>query len=273
VFRSNRIMCRRNAQEPYLLRGLIKCGLCGLTFSGVRMKPPQKDHYYRYNGRQFARGLYRNLGKKCPAKNPNGEYIERLVWADIEAFLRNPGEILERLRQRLSMPDSDCQQRNELAGLKARLAEKAAERERMLGLFRRGPIDDVTLDHHLDMIDADSAGLQPEIEVAESALLAGDRAAQLRAAEELLGTLRRRLEGTVPPEIKPHYRSPGREDPGGYSREVGRHKAKSRSPIGSVSRMSLPRSFCRERIVFAADRTHQRSWRRSATTYCGGGSS
>jgi site-specific DNA recombinase len=94
VLCSNRIMCRRNTHEPYLLRGLIKCGLCGLTFSGLRMKAPQKDHYYRCNGRQFARGLYGTLGKKCPAKNLNGEYVDRLVWADIEAFLRNPGEIL-----------------------------------------------------------------------------------------------------------------------------------------------------------------------------------
>jgi transcriptional regulator with XRE-family HTH domain len=203
VLRSNRIMCRRNEREPYLLRGLIKCGLCGLTFSGVRMKPPQKDHYYRCNGRQFARGLYGSLGKKCPAKNLNGEYVERLVWADIEAFLRDPGEILEQLRQRVSMQDSDRQQRErELEGLKARLAEKSAERERMLGLFRRGRIDDATLDQHLDIIDAEAAGLQAEIEMAERALSAGDRAAQLQSAEELLGALRKRLDGPVPLELK-----------------------------------------------------------------------
>ena len=83
-------MCRRNEKQPYLLRGLIKYGLCGLTFSGMRAKPPQRDHYYRCNGRQYARGLYGNTGKRCPAKSLNGDYVERLVWADIEAFLRNP---------------------------------------------------------------------------------------------------------------------------------------------------------------------------------------
>ena len=85
------------------MRGLIKCGLCGLTYSGLRMKPPQRDHYYRCNGRQQARGLYGISGKKCPARSLNGDYVERLVWADIESFLRNPGEILERLRERVSM--------------------------------------------------------------------------------------------------------------------------------------------------------------------------
>ena len=102
VLRSNRINCKRNAKRTYLLRGLIKCGLCGLTFSGIPMKPPQPDHYYRCNGRQNARGLYGLSGRKCPAKSLNGDYVERLVWADIESFLRNPGEILERLRQRVA---------------------------------------------------------------------------------------------------------------------------------------------------------------------------
>jgi site-specific DNA recombinase len=203
VLRTNRIMCRRNLREPFLLRGLIKCGLCGLTFSGIRMKPPQRDHYYRCNGRQQARGLYGNLGKKCPAKNLNGEYVERLVWADIEAFLRNPGELLEKLRQRFSMQDGERQRREkELEGFKARLSEKAAERERMLGLFRRGRIDDAELDKHLDIIDAEAAGLQAEIETATRALSAGDGAAQLRSAEELLGALRKRLDGPVPHDLK-----------------------------------------------------------------------
>jgi transcriptional regulator with XRE-family HTH domain len=169
----------------------------------MRGRPPQRDHYYHCNGRQFARGLYGNLGKKCPAKSLNGDYVERLVWADIEAFLRNPSEVVDKLRERLSMQDSDRQRREkELERFRAREAETSAERGRMLGLFRRGRIDEATLDQHLDMIDAETVGLQAEIELATRALSAGDRAAQLRSAEELLATLRQRLEGPVPPELK-----------------------------------------------------------------------
>src|SRR5450759_3087677 len=46
VLRSNQIMARRNGRTPFLLRGLIKCGLCGLTFSGARASARQPDHYY-----------------------------------------------------------------------------------------------------------------------------------------------------------------------------------------------------------------------------------
>jgi site-specific DNA recombinase len=63
VLNANRIICSRNTREPFLLRGLIKCGLCGLTFSGMRMKA-QREHYYRCNGRQCARG---SMG--FPARN------------------------------------------------------------------------------------------------------------------------------------------------------------------------------------------------------------
>ena len=193
---------RRNTRQPYLLRGLIKCGLCGLTFSGMRIKR-QNDHYYRCNGRQQARGLYGIDGKKCPARTLNGDYVERLVWADIESFLRNPGEILERLRERLSMQDGERQRRQkELDDLAAHLQQKGAERERVLALFRRGRIDDATLDQQLDQIEAEAADLQSDIETVKRELAAGDRTAQIQSAESLLETLRKRLDGPVPHELK-----------------------------------------------------------------------
>jgi site-specific DNA recombinase len=203
VLKSNRIVCKRNSHRPYLLRGLIKCGFCGLTFSGLTMRAPQKDHYYRCNGRQFARGLYGNVGKKCPAKMINGDYIERIVWADIEAFLRNPGEILERLRERLAMSGDEQQRREkELQRLNALLEQKTGERERMLALFRRGRIDDATLDQHLDEIETETADLNIAIERETRALSAGDRTQQLTSAETLLMQLRKRLKGAISPELK-----------------------------------------------------------------------
>jgi site-specific DNA recombinase len=203
VLRSNRIMCKRNRQHPYLLRGLIKCALCGLTFSGITSPPPQRDHYYRCNGRQFARGLYGRLGKKCPAKSLNGDYVERLVWADIETFLRNPGDLINRLRERLTIGEAEVQQRQtELADLTRRLEQKTEERDRIVGLFRRGRIDEAALDKELDLIDAESAGIQAEIEQASRALDANDRESQFRSAESLLAALRKRLDQPISPEMR-----------------------------------------------------------------------
>jgi site-specific DNA recombinase len=203
VLHSNQLIPLRKRDNPYLLRGLIKCGLCGLTFSGMRTKAPQRGHYYRCNGRQQARGLYGLSGRKCPAKSLNGDYVERVVWADIECFLRNPGEIVEKLRERLAAQDGDRpRKQKELDSILERLRDKTGERDRVLGLFRRGRIDDATLDQQLDMIDAEAAGLQAEVEVRSRALSAVDQAAQLRSAEELLLALRKRLDGPVAPELK-----------------------------------------------------------------------
>jgi site-specific DNA recombinase len=202
VLQANRIEASRNTRQPYLLRGLIKCGLCGLTFSGMRIKR-QQDHYYRCNGRQQARGLYGIEGKKCPARTLNGDYVERLVWADIESFLRNPGEILDRLRERLLMQDGErLRRQKKLDELVARLQQKNIERERVLALFRRGRIDDATLDQQLDQVDVEAADIQNDIEVLNREFAAGDRTAQLVSAESLLETLRKRLDGPVPPELK-----------------------------------------------------------------------
>lgn len=202
VLKGNRIEAVGHNRRSYLLRGLIKCGLCGLTFSGSRSNK-DRDHYYHCNGRMMARGIYGLNGKKCPSKILNGDYVDRLVWADIESFLRNPGEILERLRERLSMQDGERQRRRkELEDLAARLQEKATERERVLALFRRGRIDDATLDRQLDQVNAETADLQRDIEVLTRELAAGDRTAQLQSAEELLETLRTRLASPIPHELK-----------------------------------------------------------------------
>ena len=199
VLQDNRIEATRNTRQPYLLRGLIKCGLCGLTFSGMRISR-QNDHYYRCNGRQQARGLYGIDGKKCPSRTLNGDYVERLVWADIESFLRNPGEILEKLRQRAAMQDGERQRRQkELDDLTARLQQKSTERQRVLALFRRGRIDDATLDQQLDQINTEAAELRTDIETATRALAAGDRTAQLQSAESLLAMLRNQLDGRFQP--------------------------------------------------------------------------
>ena len=203
TLQTNRILSKRNSRTVYLLRGLIKCGLCGLTFSGMRSRPPQRDHYYHCNGRQFARGLYGLQGKRCPAKSINGDYIERVVWADIEAFLRNPGELLERLRQRMAMGGEEQQRHEtELRRLKGLLEQKTGERERMLALFRRARIDEATLDKHLDEIETETVDLNVAIEKETQALSVSDRTQQLDSAEALLTQLRTRLKGQISHELK-----------------------------------------------------------------------
>jgi hypothetical protein len=98
--------------------------------------------------------------------------------------------------------DEQKRRQKELNDLRERLEQKSAERTGSdAGLFRRGRIDKGTLDQHLNMIDAEAAGLQAEIEVVARVLSPDDREAQFRTAESLLATLRKRLAGTISPEL------------------------------------------------------------------------
>lgn len=69
-------------------------------------------------------------------------------------------------------------------------------------MFRRGRIDETTLDHQLDQIDSEAGELRDEVQSAAACLAAGDRTAQLQSAEELLATLRSRLAGPIPAELR-----------------------------------------------------------------------
>jgi site-specific DNA recombinase len=185
----------RVVSQPYLLRGLIQCGICGAAYSGVRMRAPQGHHYYRCNGRQFAHALYGSEAPKCAGRNLPGRLVEQLVWEEIEGFLRQPEQILERLRERLTLSQAEQQRRQqELADQRKQWRAKATERERMLGLFRRGRIEEATLDRHLDTIAAEAAALQTAIHAAERDLSVAERTTQWRAAESLLRSWRPQLD-------------------------------------------------------------------------------
>jgi transcriptional regulator with XRE-family HTH domain len=188
------------ASQPFLLRGLIHCGRCGLLYSGMRQRGPQPGHSYRCNGRQFAHALYGSREHQCAGKNLPGGLVDGMVWAEVQSFLRQPQQILARLRQRVKLSEVERQRREqELSDRRAQRRDKGVERERMLGLFRRGRIDEATLDRHLNVIDTEAAALQAAITAAERALSDDERTAQLHAAEKLLGSLRAELDEPLTP--------------------------------------------------------------------------
>jgi site-specific DNA recombinase len=203
VLHSNQSVCAQKSIQPYLLRGLIQCALCGLNYSGIRKSAPQRDHYYHCNGRQFSRKLYGFSGRKCTGNSLNGHAVEALVWADIESFLRQPDRILEQLKKHVSLQDRERPLRQkELDEFLEQRELKVAERDRILGLFRRGRIDETTLDRQLDLIQHETAALQTQIDTATRLLSAPDRKKQLKCAAELLQALRPELEQPVSPELQ-----------------------------------------------------------------------
>ena len=99
----------RSTRNQYLLRGLMKCSLCNLTYIGVANTRPsgKREFYYRCNGTQGARALYGKHGERCASKAIQGEGLEQMVWADVQEFLRKPSVVVEQLRARMRSDSND----------------------------------------------------------------------------------------------------------------------------------------------------------------------
>jgi site-specific DNA recombinase len=206
--KSHMLFSVRGAKNKYLLRGLIKCGLCGLTYIGTasnRNDRPgaNREFYYRCNG-THSPSVYLTPDRKCRAKAIRGDELEQQVWSDIETFLRNPGPVLKQLHSRLELDVKGTEKtRQQITRLEGLLAKKAEERSRVVGLFRRGRLDDKALDEQMDEIGKEETALELQLEELRGKVTSTESiAATVSSAEALLAKLRKRLDGPVSWEMK-----------------------------------------------------------------------
>jgi transcriptional regulator with XRE-family HTH domain/DNA-binding transcriptional MerR regulator len=197
--RSHLLFSARGARHKYLLRGLIKCKACGLTYIGLKSST-RGEFYYKCNGVNTP-GLRPH---RCTAKSIRGDDLERQVWADIESFLRNPGAVLAQIQERLEADVKDTGKvHDRLKRLEGLLEQKAAERNRVVGLYRRGRLTDAALDAQMDEIGKEEDALNAQIDELRGQLRGEDSVATaVDSAEALLTKLRTRLDQPVSWERK-----------------------------------------------------------------------
>jgi len=122
ILKKNQLFSRRNGNREYLLRGLIRCAICGRTFCGsTSLLAPKKSRevtYYVCHGKT----QWKQLGKpKCPAPSLRSDEIEPVIWEDIMNFCKSPDVVLEQLRlQRKPLDESIT---NTLTQVSAQIAE------------------------------------------------------------------------------------------------------------------------------------------------------
>jgi site-specific DNA recombinase len=242
---ANVLFSKRNSSHQYLLRGLMKCGLCGLTYIGFANRRPggKEEFYYRCNGKHGTRGLYGANGQRCPSKDVNGSFLERAVWSDVEGFLRNPSVVVEQLQQRIAAESRDSHRsRERLTKLEAALALKACERDRILELYRKGRINDADLDRQMDQIDREESMLRANIDDVMATLRGvTDGAAQLQSAQALLEKLRDRLDEGLSWEVK---RQLIEALVGGVRIDTGEEEGKRRASIAVTYRFAGSIATC-----------------------------
>lgn len=204
VLHANFLFNPRGAKRRYLLRGLIRCGVCGLNYTGTSYRRKDSEqHYYVCNGRQNSRRGIERMGRQCPSAPIPGS-IEDVVWADIEEFLRDPGKVADELMQQLDK-GSRVVERLEEQGERWRraLERNIAERDKVVSLYRRGRIDEEVLERQLNEVEAVIGGLRGQIEEWERRAEEQARANQVViGAQALLEELRARVAGGVTWEVK-----------------------------------------------------------------------
>ena len=216
TLRKNFLFNARTSKRQYLLRGLMKCALCGLTYIGTSQKvilkrqnkkgvgPGEVERtFYCCNGKHNGRSLYGKEYQPCLSK-PVSADLEEIIWSDILEFLRNPGDVLGELKNILNeRRQQPANVQDKLDSAQALLREKQGERDRVLTLFRRGRIDEATLDRQLDDITREEQSVTKQIDVLTHEVRATQSSlAQFESLEPLLLELRQRLEEPLSWEIK-----------------------------------------------------------------------
>jgi site-specific DNA recombinase len=216
VLADHRRYTYRDAKHDYLLRGLLRCGLCGApyTTSWSRRNYGARElwRYYACSTRHYRQQYYRRPGnssrdypRDCVAASVDAASIEAQIWADVESFIRDPGDVLLRLAAQADEEAGSAEARRaELAEVQRELGGQQAERDAVLALYRKGRITERDLDRQLDAIAAQETSVTARREDLLAALdLAGAQQDRMERARELLQQLHARLDAeTLTPAVK-----------------------------------------------------------------------
>lgn len=203
ALRDNQIEAFRNQTRNNLLRGLIKCGCCGLTYHGIAYMGAGRKltAYYVCGGKTTYRGP---LQGKCQAKNIPAEWIENMVWDECVRFIMNPGEALEEINSGMEIQKSKIgDYLSEREMVQKSIDDKQNERQGILTLYRQKMITALDVEKQLQEIMAETESLQRrlrEIDVLIDAESNLNR--DFQSAEELLITLRSKIEDDPPFEVR-----------------------------------------------------------------------
>jgi len=138
ILKKNKEMSSRNGKVKYLLRGHIYCARCNRKYWGYSRwangKPEKSNQRYYYcMGR---RSIVTPI--KCDNRGYQADYLEDIVWEQVEKLLSNPEFVLSELERMKNEPSQKDFLENELKEVLRRLQELDKEQERLLQWALKG---------------------------------------------------------------------------------------------------------------------------------------
>ena len=173
----------KNSRRIYVLRGVVRCGVCGLSYCGTC----SKDTRYRCNGTMRERGPCRAGVRARPIK---GEPLEAAVWSDITRFLLDPGDLVDELLD--DTGDIGASAVIEAERITLSGARTAAEdrRKRALDLYTRGKISEEDFDDIARAVKTEVDSLNERLAALEPP---DDDPSDVVASEDLMAEIKERL--------------------------------------------------------------------------------
>jgi site-specific DNA recombinase len=174
---ANQRAARRSTTHPYLLRGLVSCGVCRLSCSGVtRTASDTRYRYYRCRGKMAP--VSSGRASCCPARFIPATQLDELVWADLCAVLQQPELVTQALKRAHSGAWVPQELRRRQATLGQVRASVARQRQRLLEAYLAEVIDLATFQRQDQTLGQQEADLLARVrEVAAQ----GERLVQLSA--------------------------------------------------------------------------------------------
>ncbi|MBF6604200.1 MAG: recombinase family protein [Chloroflexi bacterium] len=181
----------KNTRRKYLLRGVIHCGIDGLSYCGTQGRG--EVGWYRCTGQLVERGP---LPGRCWGQSIRTDAIEPVVWADVERWLRDPGDVLDELDGQADREAHGTVVVAESITLARAIEALGAQRKQAIALNIRGRLPDAELDSELDRIAAETTELERRV----AALEPRDDPDVPVAAIDLLAEVRARLDAGLTAE-------------------------------------------------------------------------
>jgi site-specific DNA recombinase len=134
---------RRAAPGAWLLRGLVKCGPCGVGTNCHKMRGRNGTwhrYYYCHNHDPVRAG---GQDRRCPERNIRADALDEFVFGQVRAALLDPALLLageQAIAVHAPAPD-DQLLAAELARLDRRLQAARGEHNRLIDLYQAGLID------------------------------------------------------------------------------------------------------------------------------------
>lgn len=198
VLRENQLDATRNAKRQYLLRGLIKCGECGLTYHGTSYNGPGRNSkaYYICGGKTRYRGP---LQGKCKSSNIPQGWIEDIVWNSCVEFINNPGQaVLELAASMKEKKTNAIKADEEKEMILQEIQDKEIEKQSILDLYRKKLINNTDVELQFQKIAEEKEALELRVtELTQQIEVKDDLIYKSETAEKLLKRLQDKIKGEL----------------------------------------------------------------------------